>query len=98
MAYTFDIAMSSGKVVSSDTIIIGGDWTMSGKSTINLNTINGALPAGDYILARCAGTINGDLSKIKIAGYPSGLSYLLLNVNGNLILRLKAPSNLIWQG
>jgi len=98
ISYTFDIAMSSGKVVSSDTIIIGGDWTMSGKSTINLNTINGALPAGDYILARCAGTINGDLSKIKIAGYPSGLCYLLLNVNGNLILRLKAPSNLIWQG
>ena len=98
VSYKFDLLMNSGVVTSNDTLVISGDWTMSGKNTFNINAINGTLPVGNYTLARCAGTINGDLSTIKVVGVPSSLSYLLKHENGNLILQVKAPAVLAWSG
>jgi len=98
VSYNFDIAMNAGNVISCDTLMIGGNWTMAGKSTFNLNTVNGTLPAGVYTLAQCSGTITGDLSKIKITGVPSTLSYILEQVNGDINLIIKAPLTLTWKG
>ncbi len=98
VSYKFDLLMNSGVVTSNDTLVISGDWTMSGKNTFNINTVNGTLPIGNYTLARCSGTIYGDLSTIKVVGVPASLSYLLELVNGNLILKVKAPAALVWNG
>ncbi|MDD4970040.1 MAG: autotransporter-associated beta strand repeat-containing protein [Paludibacter sp.] len=97
VAYTIDMVVSGGVVTANDTIVIGGDWTLSGKSTIALNITGGTLPAGKYTLVR-AGTVTGDLTKFRITGVPSNLSYSFVNENGNIILNVKAPSKLTWSG
>ena len=74
VSYTFDVITSAGKAIANDTLVIGGNWTMAGKNTFTINTLNGTLPSGQYTLARCAGTITGDLAKIKIVGVPANLS------------------------
>jgi len=98
VSYNFDINMNSGKVIANDTLKISGDWTLSGQSTFNINLVGGSLPVGNYILAHCSGTINGDLTKIKVKGVPAYLSYLLTNVSGDIVLKVSAPSILIWNG
>ncbi len=98
VAYTFDVVMNSGNVVSNDTLVVGGDWIISGKSTFNINAVNGTLPAGDYTLMQCAGAVPADLAKIKVVGVPSTLSYVLRNNNGNIVLHAVTPSSLTWKG
>ena len=97
IAYTFDFIMSNGVVTSHDTLNISGDWTLSGKSTFSMNVINGPLVSGNYKIVNCGGVVTGDLSKIKITGIPSYLSYNLQNQNGNIILIILAPSALVWK-
>lgn len=98
VSYTFDFNMSAGKVIANDTLKITGDWTLSGQSTFNINLVGGSLPVGNYILAHCSGSLNGDLTKIKVKGVPAYLSYLLTNINGDIVLKVNAPSVLIWNG
>lgn len=98
VAYTLDMAVASGVVTAHDTIVVGGDWTLSGKSTITLNITGGTLPAGNYVLVRCAGAITGDLTKFRITGVPANLSYSLVNNAGNVTLVVKSPSGLVWKG
>ena len=87
VAYTIDMVISGGVVTANDTIVIAGDWTLSGKSTIALNVTGGTLPAGKYTLVH-AGTVTGDLTKFKITGVPSSLSYSFVNENGNIVLNV----------
>lgn len=98
VAYYFDIVLTNNTATSHDTIIIGGDWNTSSKSIINLNVQNGSLPAGNYVLIKCKGNVSGDLNKIKITGVPSYLSYSLVNINGNITLKVTPPAYLIWKG
>jgi len=98
VAYTIDITVLNGAVTANDTIIIGGNWTLSGKSTITLNVTGGTLPTGNYILAKCTGTVSGNLASFKITGVPANLSYSLVNQSGNIVLRVNSPSKLIWEG
>lgn len=91
VTYNFDFVLSNNVVNSHDTLVIGGNWILSGKSTIQLNTVNGSLPAGSYVLVKCAGAVSGDLSKIKIIGVPTYLGYSLVNTNGNITLRISPP-------
>ncbi|MDD4992395.1 MAG: autotransporter-associated beta strand repeat-containing protein [Paludibacter sp.] len=97
VAYTLDMIVSGGVVTANDTIVIGGDWTLSGKSTIALNVIGGILPVGNYILAK-AGTVTGNLAAFKITGVPANLSYSLVNQSGNIVLKVQAPSKITWKG
>ncbi len=98
VAYTFDVILSNGVVTAHDTLNITGDWTLSGKSAFVLNVINGPLVAGNYKIIHCDGTVTGDLSKIKISGIPTYLSYNLQNQSGDIILNITAPSALVWKG
>ena len=98
VSYTFDVITNAGKAVSNDTLVIGGNWTMAGRNTFTINTINGTLPSGQYTLARCAGTITGNLATIKVVGVPANLSYILVMINQDLVLSVKAPSMLTWKG
>ena len=97
VAYTIDMTVSGGVVTANDTIVIGGIWTLSGKSTIALNVTGGILPAGNYTLFK-AGTVTGDLTKFKITGVPANLSFSFVNESGSIILKVKAPSKLTWKG
>jgi len=97
VAYTLDMVVSGGVVTANDTIVIGGDWTLSGKSSIALNVIGGTLPVGNYILAK-VGTVTGNLASFKITGVPANLSYSLVNQSGNIVLKVQTPSKLTWKG
>jgi autotransporter-associated beta strand protein len=96
VVYNFDVKVASA-VVSNDTLMIGGNWTLSSKSTLNFNITGGTLPIGDFLLAHCSGTISGNLSQLSIAGIPTNLSYTLFNQNGNLILHVQTPATLVWK-
>lgn len=96
--YVFDFVLNNGIVLAHDTLVILGSWNLSEKSTFALNIQNGTLASGDYVLIRAAGTITGDISKIKITGIPASLSYNLQHVAGDLILKIVAPATLIWNG
>jgi len=96
VTYTFDMIVN-GNAVSSDTLVVGGEWTLFGKSIFNLNITGGTLPAGNYLLAS-VGSLNGDLSKIRITGIPSTLSYGLSNESGSIVLKVSKPSKLTWNG
>ena len=99
VVYTIDMTVSGGVVTANDTIVIGGNWKITGKSTIALNVIGGTLPAGNYILAKCVGTISGStLASFKITGIPANLSYSLVNQSGNIVLKVNSPSKLTWKG
>ncbi|MFT3753265.1 MAG: autotransporter-associated beta strand repeat-containing protein [Paludibacter sp.] len=98
VAYTLDMTVAAGAVTGHDTIVIGGNWTLSGKSTLALNITGGTLPPGNYVLIRCSGTISGDPTKFKITGVPAGTSYSLVNNAGNITLIAKTPSDLLWKG
>lgn len=97
VAYTLDMVIKAGVVTVNDTIVVAGDWTLSEKSTITLNITGGTLPAGDYTLLR-VGSVTGDLTKFKITGVPSNLSYSFVNESGNIVLKVKTPSKLTWKG
>jgi len=98
VTFNFDIVLANNVVASHDTLYIEGDWNTSNKSVINLNVSNGSLPAGNYILFKVKGSIKGDLSKIKVTGVPSYLSYTLVNINGDVSLKVSPPAYLIWKG
>lgn len=98
VTYIFDMQVSDGDVKANDTIAIGGNWTLSQRSFISLNVVGGTLPAGNYTLASCSGTVSGDLTKFTISGVPSGLSYSLVNESGNIVLKVQSPSQLLWMG
>jgi len=97
VAYTIDMTVSNGAVTANDTIVIGGNWTLSGKSTIALNIAGGTLPVGNYILAK-ATTVTGDLATFKVSGIPANLSYSLVNQSGNIVLKVTTPSKITWKG
>ncbi|MEI7504280.1 MAG: autotransporter-associated beta strand repeat-containing protein, partial [Paludibacter sp.] len=97
VAYTIDMTVAGGILTANDTVVIGGDWTLSGKSTIALNVVGGTLPVGNYTLFR-VGSVTGELAKFKITGVPTNLSYSLTNQSGNIVLKIKAPSKLTWKG
>lgn len=97
VAYTLDMTVSGGVVTANDTISVGGDWTISGKSTIALNVVGGTLPVGDYTIGRCGGSIVGTVTSYKITGVPSNLSYSLQIRNGAIVLHVVAPRELIWK-
>jgi autotransporter-associated beta strand protein len=96
VTYTFDMVVN-GSAVTNDTIVVGGEWTLFGKSIWNLSITGGALPAGSYTLG-IAGSINGDLSKIRILGIPATLSYGLSYENGIIVLKVSKPTKLNWNG
>lgn len=98
VVYNFDIKMTDGVVTGNDTLFIGGDWILSGKSSFTLNVINGPIVAGSYKILHCNGSVTGDLTKIKITGIPTYLSYNLQNSGGDIILKIDAPAALIWKG
>jgi autotransporter-associated beta strand protein len=97
VAYTLDMIVSGAVVTANDTIVIGGDWNLSGKSTIALNVTGGTLPVGNYTLAK-VGTVTGNLGSFKITGVPANLSYSLVNQSGNIVLKVNNPSKLTWKG
>jgi len=96
VTYTFDMVVN-GSAVTNDTIVVGGEWTLFGKSIWNLSITGGSLPVGNYYLAT-VGSINGDLSKIRIIGIPTNLSYGLSYENGSIILKVTKPTKLTWNG
>jgi Uncharacterized protein with a C-terminal OMP (outer membrane protein) domain len=99
VTYNLDIVMNTaGNVVANDTIIVNGDWTNSGKSTFAINPVNGTIKAGDYKIMHCSGAVPSDLAKITVTGIPTSLSFKLLNQDGDIILKVKAPSTLAWSG
>ena len=97
VSYVVDMNIANGKVSANDTIIINGNWILSGKSSFSLNVINGTLTAGTYKLMHCNGTVTGDITKIKFSGIPSYLNYVLQNVGGDILLKVEAPAMLTWK-
>lgn len=97
--YMFDMVMNgAGTMVANDTLVVGGDWVVSGKSTINLNVVNGTLKSGDYTLMKISGAVPSDLAKVDVVGVPATLGYILVNNGGNIILHVKSPTELHWKG
>jgi autotransporter-associated beta strand protein len=96
VTYTFDMIVN-GTAVSNDTLVVGGEWTLFGKSLLNLNITGGTLPAGNYLLANI-GNLTGELSKIRILGIPTNMSYGLSYENGSVMLKVAKPSKLTWNG
>lgn len=96
--YTFDFTVDNGAVVSIDTLLIGGNWSVNANSVFNIRIVGGDIPAGSYTLATITGNIVGDIAKIKINGIPNGLGYYMQVVDGVLKLNLQTPVRLMWNG
>ena len=94
----YDFIINNNKVVSNDTILIQGDWKMSGSESIVINSINGSISPGNYTLFICNGNILGDITKLKITGIPSYLGYSVQKNGNNVELRVTAPAFLVWEG
>lgn len=96
--YFFDFLVENGKIKSNDSLFIGGNWNLNSSSIINLNVINGNVLPGDYNIIRCEGNILGDITRVKVLGIPSYLSYSLIQSGKNLILHIAIPAYLEWKG
>ncbi|MDD3321413.1 MAG: autotransporter-associated beta strand repeat-containing protein [Paludibacter sp.] len=94
----YDFIINNNAVVSNDTILINGDWNMSGGESIVITSTNGNISPGNYTIFICNGTISGDISKLKISGIPSYLGYSVVKNGNNIELRVTAPAFLVWEG
>lgn len=98
VAYTFDMTLTAGVITAHDTILVGGDWTLSGKSSFNLNVAGGTLVPGNYKLMHITGAVTGNLASIVVNGVPSNLGFALVNQGGDIILSVQKPSQIVWSG
>jgi autotransporter-associated beta strand protein len=67
----FDLAYSNSVGASvNDLLAVGGNVSLTGSTTLNLNALAGALQTGKtYTLLTCAGTLSGGVTNLALAGY-----------------------------
>jgi autotransporter-associated beta strand protein len=83
-----------------DVIVLNGDLTVLGLTSIRVNRLNDELSAGEYILMTVSGSFNGSLDDIVIEGI-SGVPYVLKFEDNKLKLVVAAtrlPARVVWNG
>ncbi|HRZ96749.1 MAG TPA: T9SS type A sorting domain-containing protein [Paludibacter sp.] len=94
----FDIIPSS--TYKNDSLVINGDFTVSGINNIIIKTLSGTLPAGIFSLIKWSGNFTGNLNNFNIEGI-SGIPVSLMIENNTLKLVVNAVRSVAkvnWTG
>src|SRR6185312_12461752 len=92
---------------TNDSLAVGGNLTPAGTTTINLASLPGGayLAAGDYVLIRVTGTLNGSAGNFTISGVPSpsrqsfSILYDTASSPKRVLLHVTGSNgSLVWQG
>jgi len=87
--------------VTSDKLIVGGDLTPAGTTTVGLPSL-AALAEGDYTLIEVSGALGGDASRFSVTSPTPTKIYSLIYVSGTpnkVVLRVAAAATLLtWTG
>ena len=99
--FAFDLSNDpAGTVAANDRIAITGNLSVSGKVGIVIKSLNGALPAGTYVLATYTGTLTGNVSNFAVT-VPPGTPYTLNAGSGVISLTIpvtRAAGSVTWRG
>jgi len=90
----------AGILKKHDRIIVNGNLTLTGENTIQVNQLNGNLPAGTYPLISYTGTFTGDIKNLKISGIV-GKKYVVNNASGEISVTVedtRDPAKVVWSG
>jgi autotransporter-associated beta strand protein len=93
-----DIIPSS--VYKNDSLVINGNFNVSGKNGIVIKTVSGTLPAGTYSLIKWTGVLTGTVDNFSIEGI-TGLPVSLVIEDNTLKLvvsAVRAVGNIYWTG
>jgi fibronectin-binding autotransporter adhesin len=91
----FDLSNNPGS--GNDLLDVNGNLDLSTPGVVvSINKLDGLLGGGTYVLAKCSGTLSGDVGNLT----PIGAGPLdTLQISGNqLQLVVSAPLNLTWSG
>ncbi|HZZ43951.1 MAG TPA: autotransporter-associated beta strand repeat-containing protein [Tepidisphaeraceae bacterium] len=92
---------------TSDDIVVAGDISLSGVTTIGLNKLTGNVAAGNYRLFDYTGTLSGDATNLMVAnveGAPFGTTRQTFSVDTstsneiNLVVAGSPAASLTWVG
>ncbi|MFD0893867.1 autotransporter-associated beta strand repeat-containing protein [Luteolibacter ambystomatis] len=100
-AFAMDLSDdSSGTTKANDRLAITGNLSLSGKVSIVVNPLNGALAPGTYTLATYTGTLTGSVSNLAVV-VPAGTPYTLAADSGSIRLTVpvtRAAATVTWRG
>jgi autotransporter-associated beta strand protein len=99
---TFNFDFNGG---SNDVVVVGGNLSPGGTTTLNLASGANALTNGNYVLFRVAGSLGGSLANFVIAGVPSPSRQTFALVENTasspktIVLQVAGTAaNLVWKG
>ena len=92
---------ASGTTKTNDLLVVTGNLTLQGVSTLVIRALNPNLPPGAvYPLINYSGTLSGGLTNLTVSG-PLGIPLALTNPPGQIALVVKsyrAPATISWTG
>jgi autotransporter-associated beta strand protein len=91
---------TSGLLKTNDILRIDGDIMLLGKTTINVNLLDGKLGVGKYKLIDCTGEFTLNTDDINTEGL-LGVLYEIMKTDSTLILEsfyVRPPSTILWKG
>ena len=105
-AISFNLSSDpTGLVHPSDQIIVAGNLSAGGLTTVTLGTyLNGYIVNGTYPLIKFSGTLTGDSNNFVVTGFAAGgrgvqNGYIITNTGViSLVVTGAVPANLAWRG
>lgn len=90
----------TGTIHANDLLNINGDLNLGGANTIQVNLLNGPLPAGSvYKVIQYSGNLNGSLANLSLTGIAGSLSNnAALKAIYVVVQGTRAPTNVKWLG
>jgi autotransporter-associated beta strand protein len=91
---------AAGVTKTNDLLVVTGNLTLLGTSTLTIHKLNATLPPAIYPLINYSGSLTGSLANLTVAGL-DGTPLALTNSSGQISLVIKsvrAPVNLVWTG
>ncbi|HLP08443.1 MAG TPA: autotransporter-associated beta strand repeat-containing protein [Opitutaceae bacterium] len=89
----------TGLAKSNDQLVVSGDLTLGGPTTLHCHLLDGALSVGTYTLATVSGTFSG-AAHLAVTGL-DGIPYSLSTTGGVIamnVLATRAADSVLWQG
>lgn len=100
-AFALDLSDDpAGTTKPNDRIAITGNLLLSGKVSLVINPLNGALAPGSYTLATYTGTLTGSVANLSVI-VPAGTPYTLAADSGSIRLTVpvtRAAASVVWRG
>lgn len=99
--FFFDLSDDvSGLSKTNDILLVNGKLIISGKTTINVNLLDGKLGVGKYTIIDCTDYLDGSIEDITVEGL-LGIPYELIMTDSSLVLEafyVRPPASIVWKG